>query len=243
MNDVPEYSIVLPAKDEAENLTDVISEIAGVMPAGTYEVIVIDDGSSDATGEIVCGLMRDRPWLRLVGHDKSCGKSAAILTGVQHARARLIATLDADGQNDPRYLAPLLALVADPAVGVAAGQRVKHAHSPMKQWGSKLANGLRSSLLGDHTRDTACGLKAFPRDVFLRLPYFDTMHRFLPALVMREGLEVRHLDVLDRPRRHGVSKYGVIDRALVGIPDLLGVWWLFRRRRRLPRSQEMSDRP
>jgi hypothetical protein len=147
--------------------------------------------------------------------------------------------MDADGQNDPRHLMPLLALAAEPKVGLSAGQRMKHAHSPLKQVGSRLANRLRAAFLKDHTRDTACGLKAFRRDVFLSLPFFDNMHRFLPALVLREGLEVRHIDVIDRPRRYGHSKYGVIDRALAGILDLFGVWWLIRRRKRVPEGSEI----
>ena len=152
--------------------------------------------------------------LRHLVHDRSCGKSAAILTGVRAARAPLVATLDGDGQNDPRYLPALLALATEANVGLAAGQRIKHAHSRAKR--SSLANRLRARLLNDDTRDTACGLKAFRRDVFL-LPYFDTMHRFLPALVLRDGFTVRHIDVVDRDRRHGQSKYGVIDRAIVGL--------------------------
>jgi dolichol-phosphate mannosyltransferase len=149
-------------------------------------------------------------------------------------------TIDGDGQNDPRYVAPLLTLAADPNVGLAAGQRVRHAHSRAKKMGSRFANRLRSSLLKDDTRDSACGLKAFRKQVFLHLPYFDNMHRFLPALVIREGLEVRHLDVTDRDRLHGSSKYGIIDRALAGVLDLFGVWWLIRRRRRIPQPKEIS---
>jgi dolichol-phosphate mannosyltransferase len=179
------------------------------------------------------------PFLRRLVHAQCCGKSAAILTGVRAARAPLIATLDADGQNNPCYLPALLALVAEPGVGLAAGQRIKHAHSHAKRIGSRLANRLRAWLLHDNTRDTACGLKAFRRDVFLRLPYFDTMHRFLPALVQREGLTVRHLDVVDRDRQHGRSKYGVIDRAIVGFFDLIGVSWLIRRGKRMPQAKEV----
>ena len=163
----------------------------------------------------------------------------SILTGVRAARSPLIATLDGDGQNDPRYLPALLALLAETGVGLVAGQRIKHAHSRAKQIGSRIANRLRARLLHDNTRDTACGLKAFRRDVFLRLPYFDTMHRFLPALVQRDGLAVRHLDVIDRDRQHGRSKYGVIDRAIVGFFDLIGVFWLIKRSRRVPQAKEV----
>jgi hypothetical protein len=158
---------------------------------------------------------------------------------VRAARAPLIATLDGDGQNDPYYLPGLLALITEPGVGLAAGQRIKHEHSRAKRIGSRFANGLRAWILHDNTRDTACGLKAFRRDVFLRLPYFDTMHRFLPALVQRDGLAIRHLDVVDRNRLHGRSKYGVIDRAIVGFFDLIGVGWLIKRGRRMPQAQEV----
>jgi len=200
---------------------------------------VVDDGSTDDTTGVLQQLAEVHPFLRRLVHAQCCGKSAAILTGVRAARAPLIATLDADGQNDPCYLPALLALMAEPGVGLAAGQRIKHAHSHAKRIGSRFANRLRAWLLHDNTRDTACGLKAFRRDVFLRLPYFDTMHRFLPALVQREGLTVRHLDVVDRDRQHGRSKYGVIDRAVVGFFDLIGVSWLIKRGKRMPQAKEV----
>jgi dolichol-phosphate mannosyltransferase len=230
MYDEPRFSTVIPAKNEADNLANLLAEIAAVLAGERFEVVVVDDGSNDATGDVLQRLSREHPFLRHLTHDQSCGKSAALLTGVRAARGALIATMDADGQNDPRYLAPLLALAIEPNVGISVGQRLKHAHSPLKQFVSRLANGIRACLLKDRTRDTACGLKAFRKEVFLSLPYFDNMHRFLPALVMREGLEVRHLDVIDRERWHGQSKYGVIDRAAASLVDLLGVWWLIRRR-------------
>jgi dolichol-phosphate mannosyltransferase len=235
----PRFSIVVPSKDEAESLGDLLKEISAALEGDNFEVIVVDDGSTDETAAVLQRLAEVHPFLRRLVHAQSCGKSAAILTGVQAARAPLIATLDADGQNDPRNLPALLALMAEPGVGLAAGQRIKHAHSRAKRIGSRFANGLRAFLLHDNTRDTACGLKSFHRDVFLRLPYFDTMHRFLPALVQREGLAVRHFDVVDRDRLHGRSKYGVIDRAIVGFFDLLGVGWLISRRRRLPQAKEI----
>jgi glycosyltransferase involved in cell wall biosynthesis len=234
-------SLVVPVKDEAENLPQLVEEIAAALAGDRFELIIVDDGSTDATAAVVSQLARRYPFLRNWAHDQTYGKSAAILTGVRAAGGELIATLDGDGQNDPRYLAPLLALADHSGVGIAAGQRVTHAHSWAKTIGSRFANRLRSALLKDNTRDTACGLKAFRKEVFLRLPYFDNMHRFLPALVIREGLEVRHLDVIDRDRRHGSSKYGIVDRALAGALDLLGVWWLIRRRRRVPRCSEISS--
>jgi len=227
MSQSPRFSIVIPAKDEAESLAGVLDEVAAALSGESFEVVVVDDGSVDATSQVLRMLTGERPYLRHLAHDRSSGKSAALLDG--------------DGQNDPRNLPALLALAGEPGVGLAAGQRIKHAHSPAKRLGSQLANRLRSSLLNDHTRDTACGLKAFRRDVFLALPYFDNMHRFLPALILHEGLDVRHLDVIDRPRRHGSSKYGLIDRAAAGAIDLFGVWWMMRRRPRRPQVLEVSD--
>jgi dolichol-phosphate mannosyltransferase len=239
----PRVSIVIPAKDEAESLGELLKEVSTALAGDSFEVIVVDDGSTDGTADVLQRLAGVHPFLRGLMHGQCCGKSAAILTGVRAARAPLIATLDGDGQNDPRYLPALLALMAEPRIGLAAGQRIKHAHSRAKRLGSRFANRLRARLLHDQTRDTACGLKAFRRDVFLRLPYFDTMHRFLPALVQREGLLVRHLDVVDRDRLHGRSKYGVVDRAIVGFFDLLGVGWLIKRCRRLPQAKEVFADP
>jgi dolichol-phosphate mannosyltransferase len=233
------FSIVIPSKDEAESLPGLLKEIATAFAGDSFEVIVVDDGSTDGTAAVLQRSAEVHPFLRRLVHAQCCGKSAAILTGVRAARAPLIATLDGDGQNDPGYLPALLALMAEPDVGLAAGQRIKHAHSHAKRIGSRFANGLRAWLLHDNTRDTACGLKAFRRDVFLSLPYFDTMHRFLPALVQHEGLAVRYLDVVDRDRQHGRSKYGVIDRAIVGFFDLIGVFWLIKRGGQLPEAKEL----
>jgi dolichol-phosphate mannosyltransferase len=238
MNTV-QFSIVIPARNEADSLADVVNELATVLAGQSFEIVVVDDGSTDTTGTVLRTLAGQYANLRHISHDQSCGKSAAILSGVRMARAEMICTLDGDGQNDPRAILALLALASEQGVALAAGQRVKHAHSSLKRIGSKLANSLRSRVLRDHTRDTACGLKAFRKDVFLRLPYFDTMHRFLPALVLREGFEVRHLDVVDRPRRHGQSKYGVLDRALTGALDLIGVRWLVSRYRSAPQTTEI----
>ncbi len=228
MSESPRFTIVIPAKDEAESLPAVVEEITTLLAGERFEILIVDDGSTDGTQLVLQTLAHEHPLLRHVAHEQSRGKSAAILTGVRAARAPLIVTLDGDGQNDPRHLLALVALAEAQGVGLAAGQRVQLAHSAAKRFSSRLANRLRSLLLKDDTRDTACGLKAFPREVFLRLPYFDTMHRFLPALVMREGLAVRHLDVFDRPRLRGKSKYGLIDRAARGAVDLVRVWWLMR---------------
>lgn len=230
MSETFRFSIVIPAKDEAENLPVVVEEIMTLLAGERFEIFIVDDGSTDNTPLVLQGLAREHAHLRHAAHEQSRGKSAAILTGVRAARAPLIVTIDGDGQNDPRQMLALVALAEAPGVGLAAGQRLTHAHSVSKRFASRLANWLRSRFLNDKTRDTACGLKAFPREIFLRLPYFASMHRFLPALVMREALAVRHLDVFDRPRLNGKSKYGLIDRATVGVVDLVRVWWLMRRR-------------
>jgi glycosyltransferase involved in cell wall biosynthesis len=164
-----------------------------------------------------------------------------VRTGVGHARAPVVATLDGDGQNDPAFLPKLLAALADnPRVGLVAGQRVGRKDSGFKKFQSRIANGVRSAVLRDGTRDTGCGLKAFRRDLFLSLPYFDGLHRFLPALVRREGYEIGYVDVVDRQRGHGVSNYGLWDRLWVGILDLFGVWWLVRRKKRVPDATEID---
>ena len=180
------------------------------------------------------------PFLRQLRHVQSCGQSAAVRTGVGAARAPLVVTLDGDGQNDPAFL-PALVKALDgggPRMGLIAGQRVGRKASGFKKLQSRIANAVRGAVLRDGTRDTGCGLKAFRRDMFLSLPYFDGLHRFLPALVRREGYEVGYVDVVDRPRAHGVSNYGMWDRLWVGILDLAGVWWLVRRKKRVPQVSE-----
>ncbi|HWE78155.1 MAG TPA: glycosyltransferase, partial [Pseudolabrys sp.] len=181
-------------------------------------------------------LMALHPWLRRVRHAQSCGQSAAVRTGVAAARGALVATIDGDGQNDPAFIPAMLRALEGgaPRVALIAGQRVGRKASGFKKFQSRVANGVRGAVLRDGTRDTGCGLKAFRRDVFLRLPYFDGLHRFLPALVKREGFAIGYVDVVDRPRGSGVSNYGMWDRLWVGILDLAGVWWLIRRRKRVP---------
>jgi dolichol-phosphate mannosyltransferase len=234
-------SVVIPARDEADSIEMLVDEIAAALDKLTaYQIIVVDEGSLDSSESLLRRMLESRPWLRALRHQTSCGKSAAIRTGVIAAEYPIIVTVDGDGQNDPAYIAPLLtALGGDPRVGLVAGQRTRRGDSGWKKFQSRIGNWVRGKLLKDATRDSVCGLKAFRRDVFLALPYFDTMHRFLPALVRREGYEIRHVDVVDRPRRHGLSHYGMWDRLLVGIPDLAGVWWLLRRRRRVPLVSEV----
>lgn len=228
-----DLSVVIPVKNEVQNIAPLVGEIAAVLDGLTaYEIICVDDGSDDGTAAEVMRLAVDIAQLRLVRHLASCGQSAAIVTGVKAARAAWVATLDGDGQNDPADIPRLWqhaqnAPVATPLL--IAGYRVNRRDTWSKRMASRLANRVRARLLGDATPDTGCGLKLFPRALFLNLPAFDHMHRFLPALVLRAGGTVRSLPVNHRPRRAGVSKYGVFDRLAVGIVDLFGVWWLQRR--------------
>jgi hypothetical protein len=161
--------------------------------------------------------------------------------GVIAARAPLVATLDGDGQNDPRFIPELVRALDDPGVGLAAGRRLGRKDTTTKKLGSRIANRARRALLKDDTLDTGCGLKAFRREPYLRLPYFEGMHRYLPALFLGDGWRIAHVDVVDRPRRHGQSNYGVLDRLAGGSPDLFGVWWRLRRRRRNPFRVERAE--
>ena len=237
----PEVAVVVPVRNEAGNVAPLIGEIAAALTGRwAFEVIYVNDGSRDGTEAELIRLMASRPWLRQVRHAESCGQSAAVRTGVAAARAPLIATIDGDGQNDPAFIPPLVQALLDgaPKVGLVAGQRVGRRATGFKKFQSRVANGVRSAVLRDGTRDTGCGLKAFRRDVFLRLPYFDGLHRFLPALVKREGYDIGYVDVVDRPRGAGVSNYGLWDRLWIGILDLAGVWWLIRRKKRNPEISE-----
>lgn len=237
---LPAVSVVVPVRNEAENVGPLTDEIAAALNGRwTFELIFVNDGSTDGTEAALAALKTGRPWLRQVKHESSCGQSAAVRSGVAAARAPLVATLDGDGQNDPSFIPALLSALEQGAnIGLVAGQRVGRRSGGFKKFQSRIANGVRAAILRDGTRDTGCGLKAFRRDAFLALPYFDGLHRFLPALVRREGHAVAYVDVIDRARRHGVSNYGMWDRLWVGILDLLGVWWLIRRRKRVPQVTE-----
>ncbi len=228
-------SIVIPAKNEAENLPMLLDGIDAALAAhGDHEVLVVDDGSTDATAEVIRARMRDHPGLRLIRHDVSGGQSAAVHSGVLAARGEIVCTLDADGQNPPSELPKLLAPLLAPGsgrVGLVAGQRVGRQDTASKRLASRFANWVRSKALRDGTRDTGCGLKAFRRDSFLGLPFFNHMHRYLPALFARDGWEVAHVDVAHAPRHAGRSNYSNLQRGFVGAVDLLGVMWLIRRRK------------
>jgi dolichol-phosphate mannosyltransferase len=238
----PRLSIVVPVKNEAPNVAPLLEEIErACAPLAPFEVVYVDDGSTDETPAELARARAALPWLRVIRHEASCGQSAAVRTGVLAARAPIVVTLDGDGQNDPAFIPVLVAALeaAGPRAGLAAGQRVGRRDGASKKWQSRIANGVRGRILKDGTRDTGCGLKAFRRDVYLMLPYFDALHRFMPALVKREGYGVTHADVVDRPRHAGRSNYGLFDRLWVGILDLAGVWWLIRRRRRVPQAREI----
>jgi dolichol-phosphate mannosyltransferase len=228
-----DLSVVIPVRDEAENLAPLVAEIRAALDGLLfYEIILVDDGSRDGTAEAALALAGAVPQLRLLRHRESCGQSAAIRTGVKAARAPWIVTLDGDGQNDPADIPRLWHLAREAAPGtplLVNGHRRKRQDSWLKRRASGIANAVRRRLLHDDTPDTGCGLKLFPRALFLDLPCFDHMHRFMPALVLREGGVVRSLPVNHRPRRRGASKYGLLDRLGVGIVDLFGVLWLQRR--------------
>ncbi|WP_305985458.1 glycosyltransferase family 2 protein [Roseibium sp. MMSF_3544] len=235
-------TVVVPAKDEAQNLPILLDEIEAALKERRFEVIVVDDGSTDGTDIVLQDYAATHDWLRPVRHEASCGQSCAVRTGLHHARGDVVATIDGDGENNPAYIPELLDALdaAGPETALAAGQRLGRKASLAKRYASKFANKIRGAILKDKTRDSGCGLKALRRDVFLQLPYFDSWHRFLPALVIREGFDVVHIDVQDRQRRHGSSKYGIFDRALIGVLDLFGVWWLRRRRKKVPTVRTLT---
>jgi dolichol-phosphate mannosyltransferase len=239
----PAVSVVVPVRNEADNVSPLIAEIAAALDGRwNYEIIYVNDGSTDATAERLAAEMKARGNLRQIRHAASAGQSAAVRSGVRAARGAIVATLDGDGQNNPAFLPDLIAAIEDGGarVGLAAGQRVGRKDSGFKKLQSRIANGVRNAILRDGTRDTGCGLKAFRREVFLMMPYFDGLHRFLPALVRREGYEIAYVDVVDRPRRSGVSNYGFFDRLWIGIMDLAGVWWLIRRKKPTPVATEVQ---
>ncbi|MEO1423177.1 MAG: glycosyltransferase family 2 protein [Pseudomonadota bacterium] len=244
MTNSPRFSIVVPMKNEVDSVAAMLSEVeAACAPLGPFELIIVDDGSDDGTTDALRAAAEATPWFRTLRHAQSCGQSAAVLTGVRAAHAEVCATLDGDLQNPPAELPKLLApLLEDETgrLGLVAGQRKIRRDTPSKRLASRLANALRRRILRDDTRDTGCGLKGFRRDVFLALPFFDHIHRYLPALVKREGYAVLLVDVEDRERASGRSKYTNLNRAIVGASDLLGVWWLMRRRA-LPRIESSDE--
>jgi dolichol-phosphate mannosyltransferase len=230
----PVLSVVVPVCNEAENVEPLVREIHAALADRPYEMIFIDDGSTDETAAILRRLKAEFPTLRLLQHSFRSGQSAAVCSGVRAARAPWIATLDGDGQNDPADIPKLLAErdAARSDVRMFAGWRVQRKDTGSKRWASKWANAIRASMLKDDTPDTGCGIKLFEREAFLELPYFDHMHRYLPALMQRAGWKTVSVPVNHRPRGTGVSKYNNLQRAIVGLRDLRGVAWLIARTRR-----------
>ncbi len=241
MTDIPSkpckaVSVVIPAHDEATAIAPLIAEIDRAlgdlaMNGQDYEIIVVDDGSRDETPAILRDLAVRNLRLRWHRHPQARGQSTAIRSGVRLAQAPLIVTLDGDGQNPPDQIPLLLALfgTGDPRLGLVQGQRARRIDNLGKRLSSRFANWLRGALLKDGVRDSGCGLKAFRRDAYLELPFFDHIHRFMPAMMLREGWRIATVEVTHRPRNGGQSKYSNLKRGLVGIPDLMGAAWLIRR--------------
>ena len=228
----PQISVVVPVFNEQDNIAPLVHEIvAAIRDVIPFEIIYIDDCSKDNSSAVLKQLQLEIPELRAYSHTKQSGQSTAIRSGIKHASGAWIATLDGDGQNDPADIPRLIAArdKADPQVKLFAGWRVERKDTGSKRWASKFANAIRSRLLRDETPDTGCGIKLFERDVFLDLPYFDHMHRYLPALVKRAGFQSVSVPVNHRERSTGVSKYNNLGRAWVGISDLRGVGWLIKR--------------
>lgn len=227
----PTISVVIPVHNEGDNITHLLLETESVLqPLGTFELIVVDDGSSDNTIKNLYPIFLEKPWLRIICHKKNMGQSMALLTGIKAARGEIIITMDGDGQNDPKDIPKLLnQMKPNHPFLLVTGRRKHRKDSWLKRVSSKIANQVRQWVLKDNTLDTGCGLKIFKKEDFLTLPSFDHMHRFLPALFMAMGGTVRSVDVTHRPRQKGLSHYGTWDRLVAGIVDLVGVSWLVRR--------------
>ncbi len=248
-------TVVIPALNEAGNIGRLVAETYEHVPAGMLaEVIVVDDASTDSTGEEIKSLIAagQHPGLRYLRHDSRSGQSAALRSGIHAATNPVIATMDGDGQNDPRDIPKLVARLAAPGTkgpALVNGWRTSRKDTGSKRWASKAANWIRDAVLKDECPDTGCGIKAYWREVFLRLPFFTSMHRYLPALFQTYGHEVAYVPVNDRPRQAGVSKYNNLNRALVGLYDLVGVSWIRKRTKvpqiieGLPAGQKASEKP
>jgi len=230
--ETPEFSVVVPVFNERDNVTPLINEIvAALRGKHSFEIVYVDDQSKDDSFQVLKDLMATVPELRVVQHIKQSGQSTAVRNGVKAARGVWVATLDGDGQNDPADIPKLIEArnKAAPEIKLFAGWRVNRKDTGSKRWASKIANSIRASFLKDETPDTGCGIKLFERAVFMDLPYFDHMHRYLPALVKRAGFQSVSVPVNHRERSSGVSKYNNLGRAWVGLKDLRGVAWLIKR--------------
>ena len=233
----PDLSVVVPAFNEAENVENLAAEISAALAGIAHEMIFIDDASTDDTKSVLIDMKTRFPYLRVLSHRQNSGQSRGVRSGILTARAPIIATLDSDGQNDPADIPNLFAQLtradAPDTLAMVGGRRAKRIDSAAKKIGSRIGNGVRKRLLKDDADDTGCGLKVFKRDAFLRLPYFDHIHRYIPALMIREGYQIEFCDVNHRAREFGESKYTNFGRLKVSIADLRGVIWL-RKRARLP---------
>jgi len=232
---LPQISVVVPVYNEAENVEKLVREIHAALNSTAFEMNFVNDCSSDDTEGVLKSLKAEFPQLRVLTHRKNAGQSRAVRTGVLAAKAPVIATLDGDGQNDPADIPTLFAQFTRPDapenLGMVGGRRAKRKDSWAKKVGSRFGNGVRKKLLKDNADDTGCGLKVFSREAFLRLPFFDHVHRYIPALMLREGYATEFCDVNHRHREFGVSKYTNFGRLMVSIADLRGVMWLNRRAR------------
>ncbi len=243
--DMPAFSVVIPCYNERDNIVDLAREVRAACSDADYEIVIVDDCSSDdSVTQLTLAQAEFDGRLRVVRHATNSGQSAAICTGVDFARGAAIVTLDGDGQNDPADIPRLLSVLrqadADTPL-IVCGHRRRRRDSLIRRLSSKIANAVRSAALQDATPDTGCGLKALERALFMRLPRFDHMHRFLPALVQRAGGRSVSVEVHHRPRLHGQSKYGIGNRLWVGIVDLCGVMWLIRRRFKPSRNEEVRS--
>lgn len=239
----PDISVLVPVMNEAGNIRPLIDEISGVLAGRPHEIIYINDGSDDGSADELETALAEIPALRVLVHQHRAGQSAALRSGLLAARAPLIAVLDGDGQNVPADLPALeAALLAAPGMGMAAGVRTGRQDAASRRWASLLARWVRRSVLKDSHPDSGCGIKILQRELFLRLPFFNHMHRFMPTLVAREGGVVLAVPVGHRARLRGQSKYGIIDRLLAGLADLLGVVWLLRRRAKSGQVSEVKKR-
>jgi len=229
----PDISIVVPVHDEEGAAPALAREIAAAFAGRAFEILFVDDASRDGTRAALSALAGEIPQLRVLGHRANAGQSRAIRTGVLAARGAVILTLDGDGQNDPADGPALVdaLLAGPPELALVGGERVKRQDSAAKKLASRIGNGVRKRLLRDTANDTGCGLKAMRREAFLRLPYFDHIHRYLPALMLREGYKVEFRPVNHRHRQTGRSKYTNLGRLAASLSDLFGMMWLQSRSR------------
>jgi dolichol-phosphate mannosyltransferase len=226
-------SVVIPVHNEADNIPTLLDEVHQALnDFCEYEIVVVDDGSSDSTPNVLEKSSESLSTMRVLRHENCCGQSTALITGVRSAEHPIICTLDGDGQNDPADLPKMITALTSSGsneLAMIAGYRKKRKDSKWRLISSRIANAVRRRMLSDNTPDSGCGIKVFYRETFMSMPQFDHMHRFMPCLVQRTGGTVQSVEVNHRPRIHGRSHYGTLGRLMVGIVDLAGVAWLVRR--------------